>query len=352
MIRYQCNSTEVLDASAKSWHNCSAEKADSKIVTNMKDIPTPNRAYSVELRQLRYFVAVGEEQHYGRAAQRLRVAQPALSRQIQNLEEEIGFKLFERLPRGVRITDAGKLFLEDARRLLQEINDASARAKRIASGQSGTLRIGFVESISWQGIVPDSLKDFREHHPDVELQLKSLRSLDQFPAIHVGALDAGFALPIANPTHGLAHLQIGVIKHLLAVPNEHPLTRQKSIRLRDLVDMSFIRFPRWAIPNAFDRLAAACARGGLKAPRIVQETAVETMILSLVQCSVGVAFVSSAARWRCPPGVTLLPVADLDVAFPFALMWRKDNNSPVLAKFTAHLKSLVARVGRKDEILG
>jgi DNA-binding transcriptional LysR family regulator len=318
----------------------------------MNDLPTPNRAYSVELRQLRYFVAVGEEQHYGRAALRLRVAQPALSRQIQNLEEEIGFKLFERLPRGVRITEAGKLFLEDARRLLQEINDASARAKRIASGQSGTLRIGFVESISWQGIVPDSLRDFREHQPDVELQLKSLRSLDQFPAIHSGALDAGFALPIANPNHGLAHFQLGVIREVLAAPIGHPLTKQKHIRLRDLVDTPFVQFPRWAIPNAYDRLMAACARGGLKAPRVVQETAVETMILSLVQCSVGVAFVSSAARWRCPPGVTLLPVADLNLTFPFALMWRKDNNSPLLAKFTADLKSLVERGGWKDEILG
>src|SRR5580765_2083765 len=111
----------------------------------------------MELRQLRYFVAVGEEQHYGRAEKRLRVAQPALSRQIQNLEEEIGFELFERLPRGVKITAAGELFLDDARRILQEITDATVRAKREASGQSGTLRIGFVESLSWYGIIPDSI---------------------------------------------------------------------------------------------------------------------------------------------------------------------------------------------------
>jgi DNA-binding transcriptional LysR family regulator len=96
----------------------------------------------MELRHLRYFVAVGEEQHYGRAARRLRVAQPALSRQIQDLEREIGFRLFDRLPRGVKISEAGKLFLNDARRILQEVNDATARAKRIAFGQSGTLRIG------------------------------------------------------------------------------------------------------------------------------------------------------------------------------------------------------------------
>src|SRR6266481_5863471 len=165
----------------------------------------------MELRHLRYFVAVGEEQHYGHAARRLRVAQPALSRQIQNLENEIGFELFERLPRRVKITDAGKFFLNAARRALQEVNDATARAKRIASGQSGTLRIGFVESISWHGVVPDSLRDFRKHEPDVELQMKALSSLDQIAAIQAGSLDAGYALPIANPEHGLAYFHVGVI---------------------------------------------------------------------------------------------------------------------------------------------
>src|ERR1051325_7239683 len=110
----------------------------------------------MELRHLRYFVAVGEEQHYKRAAQRLRVAQPALSRQIQDLEEEIGFKLFDRLPRGVKLSAAGKLFMEDARRILQQVNEATVRAKRVAAGLSGTLRVGFVESVSWHGVVPDS----------------------------------------------------------------------------------------------------------------------------------------------------------------------------------------------------
>src|ERR1700730_11318912 len=105
----------------------------------------------MELRHLRYFVAVGDEQHYGRAALRLRVVQPALSRQIQDLEEEVGFKLFERLPRGVKLSPAGKLFLEDARRILQEVNEAAARAARVARGQSGTLRVGVTWNASWRG---------------------------------------------------------------------------------------------------------------------------------------------------------------------------------------------------------
>ena len=304
------------------------------------------------MRQLRYFVAVGEEEHFGRAARRLRIVQPAISRQIQNLESEIGFQLFERLPRRVIITEAGRVFLDASRRAIEEIGHATERAKRVANGQSGILRIGFVESISWQGIIPDSLRDFRLHHPDAELQLRSMKTIEQIPALHAGSLDAGFGLPIADREHGLASLQMGLIGQILAVPNGHPLTKKKQIRLKDLIDIPFVLFPRWAIPTAYDQLIAACARGGLKTIHVVQHTAVETMMLSLVQCGVGVSFISSAARWRCPPGVTLSPVVDLNVTFPFALMWKKENNSPLLAKLVNNVKLLVEQKGRDTKILG
>src|SRR5258708_14788680 len=131
----------------------------------------------MELRHLRYFVAVGDEQHYGRAALRLRVVQPALSRQIQDLEEEVGFKLFERLPRGVKLSPAGKLFLEDARRILQDVNEAAARAARVARGQSGTLRVGFSENASWRGGGSKSLPPFPGNQPESQLQLQPLPPL-------------------------------------------------------------------------------------------------------------------------------------------------------------------------------
>src|ERR1700730_3708916 len=123
----------------------------------------------MELRHLRYFMVVGEEQHYGRASRRLRVAQPALSRQIQDLEDELGFKLFDRLPRGVKLSAAGRLFLEDTRRILQDVSEATARAARVARGQSGTLRVGFAENASWHGVVPDSFRRFRERQLEAEL---------------------------------------------------------------------------------------------------------------------------------------------------------------------------------------
>ena len=115
----------------------------------------------MELRHLRYFVAVGEEQHFGRAAARLHVAQPPLSRQIQDLEREIGFPLLDRLPRGVRLSAAGSLFLNDARRILQDVEDAKRRAGRIALGQAGTLRIGIATAISWHGLVVNAFREFR-----------------------------------------------------------------------------------------------------------------------------------------------------------------------------------------------
>jgi DNA-binding transcriptional LysR family regulator len=160
----------------------------------------------MELRHLRYFVAVGEEQHYRRASRRLRVAQPALSRQIRELEEEVGFKLFDRLPRGVKLSAAGRLFLEDARRILQAVSEATARADHVARGQSGTLRVGFTENASWHGVVPDSFRLFREQQPDAELQLQPAASLEQLDAIRSGRLDAGFANFMPKSTRNWTNL--------------------------------------------------------------------------------------------------------------------------------------------------
>src|SRR5439155_371946 len=196
----------------------------------------------MELRHLRYFVAIGEEQHYGRAAHRLRVAQPALSRQIQDLEEEIGFKLFDRLPRGVKISSAGKLFLEDARRILRERTDATECAQRVAKGQSGTLRVGFTENPSWHGVVPDSFRRFRERQPDAELQLNPLTSLEQVQAIRSGRLDAGFVFNMPKADRELDQVLVALNHVAMAAPRGHLLGKAKKLRLRDMVDVSFVWF--------------------------------------------------------------------------------------------------------------
>src|SRR5438093_3798922 len=235
---------------------------------------------------------------------------------------------------------AGKSFLVDARRILHEVNEAAARAKRVASGQSGTLRVGFVESVSWHGVVPDSFRQFRERQPDVELQLKPASSMEQTEAVLSGRLDAGFVFTIAHIGHELAQLPVASLNLMLAAPKGHPLTKLKTLRLRDLSDAAFVWFPRRESPAYYDRLMHECFRGGLKSPHIVQEAVNEATILSLVSCRMGVAFVSGATRWRCPESVALLPVTDLKLPLPFALVWRRDNASALLAKFVADVRQL------------
>jgi DNA-binding transcriptional LysR family regulator len=296
----------------------------------------------MELRHLRYFVAVGEEQHYGRASRRLRVAQPALSRQIQDLEEELGFKLFDRLPRGVKLSAAGKLFIEDANRILQAVSEATARADRAARGQTGTLRVGFPENASWNGVVPDSFRRFREQHPDADLQLQPAASLELLDAIRSAGLDAAFLnfMPKTDPE--LDQLPVAVNPIELAVPKRHPLTKLKKLRLRDLTDAAFVWFPRRASPGFYDRLMHECYRGGLKSPRIVQDGLNEATILSLVSTGLGVGWVLKSARWRCPETVAILPVVDLHVSLQLALAWRRDNTSPLLPRFIGEVRRLPA----------
>jgi DNA-binding transcriptional LysR family regulator len=294
----------------------------------------------MELRHLRYFVAVGEEQHYGRAASRLRVAQPALSRQIQDLEAEVGFKLFERLPRGVKLSAAGKQFLQDARRILQEVNEAAGRAGRVARGLSGTLRVGFAENASWRGVVPHSFRRFREQQPDAELQLQPAASLEQLEAIRSGRLDAGFVNFMPKSDLDLDQLPVAIHHVELAAPKRHALTKLKKLRLRDLTDVPFVWFPRWANPAFYDRLMHECYRGGLKSPRIVQEGLNEATILSLVSSGLGVGWVVGTARWRSPESVVILPVVDLTMPLPLALAWRRNNTSTLLANFIAEVRRL------------
>ena len=294
----------------------------------------------MELRHLRYFVAIGEEENYRRAAQRLHVAQTALSTQIQDLEAELGFKLFDRLPRGVKLSAAGRLFLEDSRRILQQVNDAAARAARVARGQSGTLRVGFTENASWRGVVPDSFRGFRERQPDAELQLTPATSLEQLEAIRLGRLDGGFVFNMPRNDEELDQLAVAMQHVELAAPKGHPLSKVKKLRLRDLIDAAFVWFPRRESPAFYDRLIHECYRGGLKSPRIVQEAVNEATILSLVSHGMGLGWVNGTARWRCPEGVVILSVVDLDMPLPLALVWRRDNTSPLLANFIAEVQRL------------
>ena len=170
----------------------------------------------------------------------------------------------------------------------------------MARGLAGTLRVGFTESASWHVVVPDSFRQFRQGQPAAELQLSPLSSLEQVQAVRSGRLDAGFVFNMPKTDPELDQIQVALQKLVLAVPKGHPLTKSKSLRLRDLTDADFVWFPRRQSPAYYDRLMQACFRGGLTTPRIVQEAEDQATLLALVACRRGVAFVTDATRWRHP----------------------------------------------------
>ena len=234
---------------------------------------------------------------------------------------------------------AGNVFLSDARRILQDVEEARRRAEQIALGKAGTLRIGIATALSWHGMVVDSFRELRRRQPDVDLVVHHLLSVQQVDAVLSDRLDAGFAATITPWHKDLAHWQFAQDRMLLGVPKGHPLTKRKEIRMRDLRDTPFVWFQRWANPAFYDQMMQACARGGLSAPRIVQETTDRDTQLGLVQCRIGIAWLTESTRWHCPQGVVLLPVVDMHVRLPFNVIWKKDNSSPLLQKFVAQVEA-------------
>ncbi|HEY7057090.1 MAG TPA: LysR substrate-binding domain-containing protein [Vicinamibacterales bacterium] len=259
------------------------------------------------------------------------------------MEREIGFPLFDRLPRGVRLSAAGSLFLKDARRILQDVEDATRRAERVALGKAGTLRIGIATAVSWHGKVADTFREFRRRQPDVELVVHHLLSVHQVEAVLSGRLDAGFAASMTPWHKELAHSPVTEDRMVLAVAKGHPLAKRERIRLRDLQNMPFIWFQRWVNPAFYDQMMQACARGGLKTPRIAQEAPDRETQLGLVQGQIGIAWLNESTRWHCPQGVVLLPVVDMNVRLPFNLIWKKGDSSPLLQKFVAQVETEKAR---------
>ena len=232
------------------------------------------------------------------------------------------------------------MFLNDARRISQDVEDATRRAERVALGKAGTLRIGIATAVSWHGMVADTFREFRRRQPDVELVVHHQLSVHQIEAVLSGRLDAGFAASMTPWHKELAHSQFAEDRMVLAAPKGHPLTRRKQIRLRDLQNIPFIWFQRWANPTFDDQLLGACARGGLNAPRIVQGAADRDTQLGLVECRIGIAWMTESARWHCPRGVVLRPVVDMQLRMVFNLVWKKDNMSALLRNFVAQVESV------------
>jgi DNA-binding transcriptional LysR family regulator len=317
----------------------------------------------MELRQLRSFVVVAEELNVGRAALRLHLTQPSLSRQIAALEHDLGVELFARVRRRFVLTAAGETFLADAQDLLRRSDEAVRAAQRTQRGELGTLRLRFVQSATHEAL-PRLLSAFREAYPEVVLDLETMTTLRQTEALRDGRIDVGLLRPNApapvggrvSPSAGRAGIRGGggdspgdgtvVVRlapglesqavsadPLVAVlPARHRLTRRKRVRLAELADEPFVFYSRPSGPAVYDTIVGFCLAAGFM-PRIEQEAADVQTIVSLVAAGLGVSLLISPTPLSNPEAVVYRELSDDLPPWQLSVAWSPDNRSPVLARF-------------------
>jgi len=283
-------------------------------------------------RHLRYFIAVAECKGFVRASASLHIAQPALSRQIRDLEQELGVTLFERSRRGASLTFPGECFLQDARHMFDYLEQAQSRARRAQSGYAGALAIGMVESFTWHEAITRALRKFRSRCPDIVLNVALMRSPEQLAAIRDGHLSAGFLFNRLPEDETFDGIEVLKTKAMLAVPENSPYATRPPRRLAELRDQDFVFIQRALNPPYYDRIIHACHSAGLT-PKIVQSGTDDSSNLSLVAAGMGLTIVPAATKSRKPKNVVLVPVGDLHVVTTMELVWRRDNSLPALKKF-------------------
>ena len=283
----------------------------------------------MDLRQLKNFLVVAKLQNINRAASRLHIAQPALSRQIQNLEEELGAKLFEREGRKIRLSAEGTIFLEGARATLAQLDATKTRVVLAAKGMAGSLRVGFHQVSGRHEFISQAIKQFYDASPEVDIQIAALFMNLQPELVRTRALDVGIMYK-AYATADLAVQKISEDGWRLAVPRQHRLARAREIVLRDLRGESFIALTKARAPLQVDDLQAACKVEGL-IPHLVQEVEQESTLLHLVAAGMGVGFVADTG-YR-PPNVVVKIVKDLSLTHELCAVWRPDDDRPVTRRF-------------------
>ena len=287
----------------------------------------------MELRHLRYFVAVAEELNFTRAAERLHIGQPPLSMQIRDLEEEIGTPLFDRSRRRVALTEAGRRFLEHATGIIERSREAVEEARRAGRGEAGQLKVGFSSSLPYTTMLADTLYTYRQRYARVDLQLREMFTRDQFAAILHGTLDVGFVRHggLEVPA-GLVVREIGRDALRLVVNAAHPQANADDVSLADFRDDDFIAFPPDAgsgLPFILDRL---CRSAGF-APRIVQTAREATTQIGLVAAGLGCAMLPAPLECVRLPRVRYLAIRDPGAHFSLAIATPDVPPSPLLSGF-------------------
>jgi DNA-binding transcriptional LysR family regulator len=292
----------------------------------------------MELRHLRYFLAVADELHFGRAAARLHIAQPPLSQQIRQLEAELGFALFLRTQRRVRLTEAGAAFRDEARALLERLEQARASAGRVARGEAGALSVGFVASATY-ALLPRLYRTFRERHPGVALGLEELSTAEQVDALRAGRIQLG----LARPPVGDETLRVETLAEeplVAALPARHPLAARATLPLRALAHEPFVLFPRQPRPGWIDVVQEACRAAGFR-PAVAQEVLELSTAVTLVAAGIGVTLVPASAQGLRLDGVTYRALRSPAPRTTLVALRRPDDPRAVVEPFLAVARELL-----------
>jgi DNA-binding transcriptional LysR family regulator len=294
---------------------------------------------NIELRQLRYFVVVAEEKHFGRAAARLHMTQPPLSQTIQSLEAILGAPLFHRTKRSVSLTAAGVALLPEARRLLLQAQALPDLARRAAAGETGRLSLAFVSTADYS-VLPSFLREFRGNYPQVHIDLREATTDVQLEYLSQGRIDAGLLiLPLPDKLRQeLDYLPVVSESLVLAAPKGAlSLRREKTVSLKALNDLPLIIFPRRIAPSFHDAILGCFHEAGLT-PHIGQEAIQMQTIIGLVSAGMGIALVPQSVSNLKRPGVEYHALKEHTPVILTGLVWRRDNVSPVLHAFLKLLR--------------
>lgn len=295
----------------------------------------------MELRHLRYFIAVAEAENVNRASATLHVTQPAVTRQIHELETELGFALFLRTGRGIKLSQAGQVFLIEARKIFGALDSACRLGRQAAQGLKGKLRISFVESVGWQGLVPTACGEFQALAPEVIFELTPAPSVVQLAALEKGEVDGGFLYLFDELPAHLCAVSLAVHNVMLAAPRTWKLPEDAAgVPASALAGRPFVTFHRHLQPQFHDRLLAACSAAGLTLD-VVQETSTDAAVLSLVSAGIGAAILNAANDSRRPVLTQFLALADIAVPLHFAFVRRKEHHNPALGRFEETLGALL-----------
>jgi DNA-binding transcriptional LysR family regulator len=300
----------------------------------------------MELRHLRYFAAVAQHLNYSEASRRLRVAQPAISQTILDLEEEIGAKLFLRSNRNVRLTSAGEVLFEEVQGILRRTDEAKRATQRAARGEVGTLRMGFIAPAT-APILPPLVQAYRSLYPEVELQLHHMNPDAQFAAFDEGKLDLGFSRPL--PPEQSAHFMEEMIyrDYLVAIlPPKHPLAKERKIELQKLSTESFVFFHRVGAPGLFDEAVGMCRQAGFT-PDVRHETDLMTTVFLLVESGLGVSLVPSRARGLEQQKTLRRPLTVQSNSLCLCAIWPRRSQNPTVEAFLEILRAQIPAIRKQ-----